>query len=111
MPRPQKLDLLITGAGSGIGEALVRHFALAHHVIAADLNADAVNTLSAELQRKDQRVEPLALDVASQASIESAIASLAGRAPHVLINNAGIQHVSPLEEFPPETWQRLIAVM
>ena len=31
--------------------------------------------------------------------------------PDVLINNAGLQHVAPLEEFPPEKWQQLIAVM
>jgi 3-hydroxybutyrate dehydrogenase len=32
-------------------------------------------------------------------------------APDVLINNAGLQHVAPLEQFPPEKWQLLIAVM
>lgn len=36
---------------------------------------------------------------------------MAGDPPDVLINNAGLQHVAPLEEFPPAKWQQLIAVM
>jgi len=80
-------------------------------VIAADLNGDAVTALAAELQREGQEVEPVRLDVASEVSIDTAIARLIGNRPHVLINNAGLQHVSPLVEFPPEQWQRLVAVM
>ena len=80
-------------------------------MIAADLNGDAVTALAAELQREGQEVEPVRLDVASEVSIDTAIARLIGNRPHVLINNAGLQHVSPLVEFPPEQWQRLVAVM
>jgi 3-hydroxybutyrate dehydrogenase len=110
--KPPRLTLLITGAGSGIGEALTRHFArLGQRVIAADLNLGAVTALAAELKRADQEIQPLMLDVASQDSIEAAIAELKSNPPNVLINNAGLQHVAPLIEFPPDQWQRLIAVM
>jgi 3-hydroxybutyrate dehydrogenase len=109
---PKKFSILITGAGSGIGLALARHFAgRGNRVLAADLNAGTVTALAAELQRGGLDVEPLALDVASQSSIELAVAGLKSGPPNVLVNNAGLQHVSPLVDFPPEQWQHLIAVM
>jgi 3-hydroxybutyrate dehydrogenase len=109
---PKKLTILVTGAGSGIGQALARHFAnRGHRVLAADLNGGTVTALATELKRDGLDVEPLTLDVASQPSIESAVAAMNSRPPNVLINNAGLQHVSPLVDFPPEQWQRLIAVM
>jgi 3-hydroxybutyrate dehydrogenase len=112
MATPKRLSLLITGAGSGIGQALTRHFAHpGHYVVAADLNAGAVTALAAELTRGGQQVEALALDVGSPASIESAMARFKASPPNVLINNAGLQYVSPLVEFPADQWQRLIAVM
>lgn len=75
------------------------------------MNGGAVTALSSELTRHGHHVVPLTLDVASQSSIESAMAALTGNRPNVLINNAGLQYVSPLVEFPPDQWQRLISVM
>jgi 3-hydroxybutyrate dehydrogenase len=112
MANAKRLNLLITGAGSGIGQALTRHFAQpGHRVIAADLNTEAVSAVTRALTREGREVEALTLDVASEASIESAIARLQADPPNVLINNAGLQYVSPLEDFPAHQWQRLIAVM
>jgi 3-hydroxybutyrate dehydrogenase len=109
---PKKFSVLITGAGSGIGQALARHFASrGHRVLAADLKGATVTALATELKADGLDVEPLSLDVTSQPSIESALAAVKSSPPNVLINNAGLQHVSPLLEFPPEQWQRLIAVM
>jgi 3-hydroxybutyrate dehydrogenase len=112
MARPRKLNLLVTGAASGIGEALARHFSgTGSHVIAADLDGEAVARLAAELTGEGRDARALTMDVASRLSIENGIASLSSAAPDVLINNAGLQYVSPLEQFPAEKWERLIAVM
>jgi 3-hydroxybutyrate dehydrogenase len=51
-----------------------------------------------------------ALDVSSQDSVDALFTKLS-RPVQVLINNAGLQHVAPLESFPPEKWELLVQVM
>jgi 3-hydroxybutyrate dehydrogenase len=95
-------SILITGAASGIGLGLTRHFAAqGQRVIACDLQQPDI----------DGPIRKLAFDVADAAQIERAVMQVADDPPDVLINNAGLQHVAPLEEYPPERWQQLIAVM
>jgi 3-hydroxybutyrate dehydrogenase len=95
-------SILITGAASGIGLGLTRHFAAqGHRVIACDLQTPDL----------DSPIRKLAFDIADAEQIQSAMAKVADDPPDVLINNAGLQHVAPLEEYPPDRWQQLIAVM
>ncbi|HEY4368279.1 MAG TPA: 3-hydroxybutyrate dehydrogenase [Steroidobacteraceae bacterium] len=105
-------NILITGAASGIGLALTQHFtALKHRVIACDLSVATLNRMEPMLGDVGSLVRTLAFDVADAYQIDAAMASLVDDPPDVLINNAGIQYVAPLEEFPPQKWQQLIAVM
>ena len=103
-----KHRILITGAASGIGLALTEHFvAGGHEVVACDLHQSALDSLGQSLPK----VRTLAFDLSDAKQIDAAFASLGENTPDILINNAGLQFVSPLEEFPPEKWQLLIAVM
>lgn len=102
--------ILITGAASGIGLALTQKFlADGHRVIACDLQATALEQL--QVQYVGAALATLAFDVSDPRQIETAVAQLQDAPPDVLINNAGTQYVAPLELFPAEKWQQLIAVM
>ena len=102
---------LVTGSGQGIGFALAR--GLAEHGAAVVLNGrnagkidEAVNTL----RIAGHQAHAAQFDVTDASSIKPAIARIeATIGPiDILINNAGIQHRAPLQDFPDEEWDRLI---
>jgi 3-hydroxybutyrate dehydrogenase len=108
-PSMRSMSVLITGAASGIGLALATHLSQqGHRVIATDLNVDVLANAKGSLPSD---VRTVALDVADNRSIERALASVSSDPPDALVNNAGLQHVAALEEFPPEKWAQLVAVM
>ena len=107
----QTHTLLITGAASGIGAGIAAQLAEAgRHVIVSDLNLDAAETVATQIRAAGGSAEAVALDVTSQDSIDAALAAVS-RPVDVLVNNAGLQHVSPLEDFPIEKWDFLVQVM
>ncbi len=104
-------NLLITGAGSGIGAGLALLFARdGHHVLVTDVDVSAARQVAAEIRRRGGAASPAALDVTSDDSVAAAVRALA-RPPDVLVNNAGLQLVAPLEEFPMSRWNHLVQVM
>jgi 3-hydroxybutyrate dehydrogenase len=106
----QSRRILITGAGSGIGAGLAAHLARAgHHAIVTDLDADAAKRVADEIGRAGGQATSLRLDIVQSAQIEAVIRD-AGPVD-VLINNAGLQHVARLEEFPIDKWRLVVAVL
>src|SRR5262245_53534878 len=104
-------SVLITGAGSGIGAGLATELARAgEHVILTDVGPESVQALAGRLRSAGWSAESAVVDVTSDASVEAALGGLSRR-PEVLINNAGLQQVSRLEEFPTARWDFLIQVM
>lgn len=104
------MRILITGGSGGIGFAVAQAFADAgHQVILADIQLEAATQKAALLASSGASASALQLDLTSQASIEQ-VAAAAG-AVDILINNAGIQHVARLDEFPEQKWQQLLQVM
>jgi len=101
---------LVTGSGGGIGEGIALYLAdHDYHVLVSDMNGEAATRVTANIVEAGGSAEPLVLDVTKQADIDS----LASRLSRVdlLVNNAGIQHVAPLEEFPADRWRLITEVL
>ena len=104
---------VVTGAASGIGKEIARTFAAAGaSVVIADLNATAAHATAEQLDGSGRRMIAVAMDVTSESDVESGMAaavSAFGRID-VLVSNAGIQIVAPLDELPFADWKRLLAI-
>lgn len=104
-------SILITGAGSGIGAGIALELArVGHHIVATDLDGAAAQAVAAQVVAAGGSAQGHALDVTKDASVDALATSLT-RSVDVLVNNAGLQHVSPLEEFPIAKWDLLVQVM
>ena len=104
---------LVTGAAQGIGEAIARRFAAAGaHVVAADLNADGVEKLAAELRAARGSAEGRGLDVRSDEDVRTLVGDIVSGYERidVLVNCAGIIPVIPVEDISSADWDEVIAV-
>jgi 3-hydroxybutyrate dehydrogenase len=103
--------ILISGAGSGIGAGMAEHLARSgHHIVVTDLAGESASEIAAGIVAGGGSAQAHALDVSSQASVDGLFDALA-RPVEVLVNNAGLQHVAPLESFPIDKWEQLVQVM
>jgi 3-hydroxybutyrate dehydrogenase len=100
---------IVTGAASGIGLACAERLARdGCSVVLADVNEQA-GTKEAKRIGASFVGTDLSRREGCKKLIEEAL-RLHGTV-HILVNNAGYQHVSPIEEFPEDQWERMIALM
>jgi gluconate 5-dehydrogenase len=101
---------LVTGSSQGIGLALAQ--GLAEHGATVVLNGrdpGKIEVASAELSAKGHKVSTAIFDVTSAEAVRTGIEAIEGEGPiDILINNAGMQFRTPLEDFPADRWEQLL---
>jgi 3-hydroxybutyrate dehydrogenase len=103
---------LVTGAASGIGHAIAKRYVEAGGRVAiADLNLEAA-TGAARALGGPETAMAVAMNVADEEQVNTGVEKMAaafGRLD-ILVSNAGIQTVHPIEQFPFADWKRLMAI-
>jgi len=103
---------IVTGAASGIGKEIARAYAReGARVVIADLNQTAADAIAAELGGPLKALA-VAMDVTNEQQVEAGVARTIEQFGKidVLVSNAGIQIVAPLDEFEFASWKKLLAI-
>lgn len=104
---------VVTGAASGIGRAI----ALAYggegaRVAVADLDLAGARSVAAEIEAAGSRAIAVAMDVTDEGQVESGVAetvkALGGL--HVMVANAGVQHIDPVDKLAFADWRKVVSI-
>ena len=105
---------LVTGAGSGVGEAIARAFAAAGAaVLVTDIDKDAAVAAAESISTDGGTAQPFVLDVrdsTAAAEATAAAAELGGGALHILVNNAGAIAPAMFEDMSEEKFRRIVDI-
>lgn len=103
---------IVTGAASGIGKEIARTFVReGAKVVIADVNGDGAVAAAAEIGGRDVALG-VEMDVTDEAQVEAGIDTAASTfgGIDILVSNAGVQIVSPIEQFGYADWKQLLAI-
>ncbi|MDH3600767.1 MAG: SDR family oxidoreductase [Candidatus Tectomicrobia bacterium] len=110
--RFKQMRVLVTGGGSGIGQAVCRAFAReGADVAVADMSADRAETTAQEVRQHDVKALALQVDVtqpdAVQEMVRRVVDDLGGL--NILVNSAGVREIVPFVDLAFDEWQRVMA--
>jgi 3-hydroxybutyrate dehydrogenase len=111
-----KLDnkvCIVTGAASGIGKQIAQTYAReGAKVVIADINLQAAQAVADEIGSAGGKAMAVAMDVTSESAVNAAVDKVVAAygGVDVLVSNAGVQIVHPIEEFPFEAWKKMLAI-
>ena len=104
---------IITGAASGIGKEIAIRFAQeGANVAIADLNQESAKTAAGEITSPGGTAIAVAMDVTNEQQVNDGIKAVVAAfgAIDILVSNAGIQIVHPVEEFTYAEWKKMLAI-
>ena len=104
---------VITGAASGIGREIAHELARAGAAVAiADLNIDGADAVAVEIGKAGGRAIGIAMDVSDEGAVNAGIAEVVARLGgiDILVSNAGIQIVNPIENYAYADWKKMLAI-
>ena len=104
---------LITGAASGIGKAIAELYAKNGAAVAiADINQQAADAAAAEINAAGGKAIGIAMDVTDEAAVNAGtdkVVAAFGRLD-ILISNAGVQIINPIDQFAFADWKKMLAI-
>ena len=104
---------IVTGAASGIGKEIARQFVSEGAKVAiADLNLDAAQAAARELDPNGSAIHAIRMDVTDEAQVDAGVDEVCRRfgGVDVLVSNAGIQIVAPIDQFRFSDWKKMLAI-
>jgi len=104
---------IVTGAASGIGREIAFELARAGAAVAiADLNIDGARAVAAEIVRTGARAIGVEMDVTSEAAVHDGTAEVVAQfgGVDILVSNAGIQIVNPIDQYAYADWKKMLAI-
>lgn len=104
---------IVTGAASGLGKRIAEVYAGNGAAVAiADINLDAANATAAEIKAAGGRAMGVRMDVTDEAEVDAGVDAVVNEfgAVDVLVSNAGIQIVNPIDKFSYADWKKLMAI-
>lgn len=104
---------VVTGAASGIGREIALAYAREGAGVAvADVNLAGARSVAAEIEAAGGRAIAVAMDVTDEGQVESGVAetvkALGGL--HVMVANAGIQHIDPVDKLAYADWRKVVSI-
>jgi len=104
---------IVTGSASGIGRAIAQRFAReGARVVIADLDREAAERTAEEIRQSQGQAMALSMDVTDEDAVEKGVAEVvkAFGGVDILVSNAGVQIVHPVQEFSYQDWKKMLAI-
>lgn len=104
---------LVTGAASGIGKRIAEVYAdNGCHIAIADINQAAADAAAAEIRARGVKATAVMMDVTNEDQVEAGVDKTVKDlgSVDILVSNAGIQIVNPIENFAFSDWKKLLAI-